>query len=92
MLPQRSSTYNPARNADVEVALTPGTGQVMAIAEDRPYGTGSGQTEVDYGVNTQYGGLDGVQTGSSSKLFTLVTALEQGVPFGFTQTVQNRRR
>jgi membrane peptidoglycan carboxypeptidase len=28
-----------------------------------------------------------VQTGSSSKLFTLVTALEQGIPFGFTQTV-----
>jgi membrane peptidoglycan carboxypeptidase len=29
----------------------------------------------------------GVQTGSSSKLFTLLTALEQGVPFGFPQTV-----
>jgi membrane peptidoglycan carboxypeptidase len=28
-----------------------------------------------------------VQTGSSSKLFTLLTALEQGVPFGFPQTV-----
>jgi len=28
-----------------------------------------------------------VQTGSSSKLFTLVTALEQGVPFGFQMTV-----
>jgi membrane peptidoglycan carboxypeptidase len=89
VVPQWSNTYNPGHNADVEVALTPGTGQVMAIAEDRPYGTGSGQTEVDYGVNSQYGGLDGVQTGSSSKLFTLVTALEQGVPFGFTQTVQN---
>ncbi|HEY6786159.1 MAG TPA: transglycosylase domain-containing protein, partial [Trebonia sp.] len=89
VVPQNSSTYNPGHNADVEVAVTPGSGQVMAIAEDRPYGTGSGQTEVDYGVDSQYGGLDGVQTGSSSKLFTLVTALEQGVPFGFTQTVQN---
>jgi membrane peptidoglycan carboxypeptidase len=89
VVPQWSTTYNPGHNADVEVALTPGTGQVMAIAEDRPYGTGSGQTEVDYGVNGQYGGLDGVQTGSSSKFFTLVTALEQGVPFGFTQTVKN---
>ncbi len=28
-----------------------------------------------------------MQTGSSSKLFTLVTALEQGVPFGFVQKV-----
>ena len=28
-----------------------------------------------------------MQTGSSSKLFTLITALEQGVPFGFQLTV-----
>jgi len=42
---------------------------------------GKGQTEVDYAVNRQYGGADGVQTGSSSKLFTLLTALKQGVPF-----------
>jgi len=87
VVPQHSKTYNPGHNADVEVVLTPGTGQIVAIAEDRPYGTGSGQTVVNYGVNTQYGGLNGVQTGSSSKLFTLLTALKQGIPFGFTQTV-----
>jgi membrane peptidoglycan carboxypeptidase len=29
----------------------------------------------------------GVQTGSSSKLFTLVAALDQGMPFGYTDTV-----
>ena len=29
-----------------------------------------------------------MQTGSSSKLFTLLTALEQGVPFGYQETVQ----
>ncbi|HXZ77688.1 MAG TPA: penicillin-binding transpeptidase domain-containing protein, partial [Streptosporangiaceae bacterium] len=59
------------------------TGQIFAIAENRPYGTGSGQTELDYAVNTAYGGGSGVQTGSSSKLFTLITALKQGYPFGF---------
>src|SRR5450756_286818 len=58
-----------------------------AIAEDRAYGPGKGQTEVDYAVNSAYGGADGVQTGSSSKLFTLLTALKQGVPFGFQLTV-----
>jgi membrane peptidoglycan carboxypeptidase len=89
VVPQWSNTYNPGHNADVEVALQPGTGKIMAIAEDRPYGTASGQTEVDYGVNRQYGGIDGVQTGSSSKLFTLITALKQGIPFGYTETVQN---
>jgi membrane peptidoglycan carboxypeptidase len=87
VLPAKSSTYNPYKNADTEVLIQPGTGKVTAIAEDRPYGTGKGQTEVDYAVNAQYGGADGVQTGSSSKLFTLLTALKQGVPFGYQMTV-----
>ena len=56
MLPSNSQTYNPAHNAATEVLIQPGTGKVLAIAEDRPYGTGPGQTEVDYAVNTQYGG------------------------------------
>ena len=87
VLPAESKTYNPAGNADTEVLIQPGTGAVCAIAEDRPYGTGKNETEVDYAVNTNYGGGEGVQTGSSSKLFTLITALEQGVPFGFQLTV-----
>src|SRR6185437_15454577 len=89
VLPSNSKTYNPAHNAASEVLIQPGTGKVLAIANDRPYGPDKtrGQTEVDYAVNTQYGGVSGVQTGSSSKLFTLVTALEKGVPFGFQMTV-----
>jgi membrane peptidoglycan carboxypeptidase len=87
VLPSNSKTYNPAHNAATEVLIQPGTGKVLAIAEDRAYGTGPGQTEVDYAVNSQYGGGAGVQTGSSSKLFTLITALEKGVPFGFQLTV-----
>lgn len=87
VLPQHSKTYNPAGNAATTAMVTPGTGEIMAIAENRPYGTGPGQTEVDYAVPSQYGGANGVQTGSSSKYFTLVTALEQGVPFGFQATV-----
>ncbi len=87
VLPSNSKTYNPAHNAATEVLIQPGTGKVLAIAQDRPYGTGKGETEVDYAVNSQYGGGAGVQTGSSSKLFTLITALEEGVPFGFQLTV-----
>jgi membrane peptidoglycan carboxypeptidase len=89
VMPANSRTYNPSKNADTEVLIQPGTGDVRAIAEDRKYGpdTKAGQTEVDYAVNKQYGGQDGVQTGSSSKLFTLITALEQGVPFSFQLTV-----
>ena len=87
VLPAHSGYYNPGRNGDTEAVIQPGTGEIRAIAENRPYGTGPGQTELDYAVNTAYGGSSGVQTGSSSKLFTLVTALKQGVPFGFTATV-----
>jgi membrane peptidoglycan carboxypeptidase len=87
VLPNNSKAYNPSHNATTEVLIQPGTGKVLAIAEDRPYGTGPGQTEVDYAVNSQYGGGAGVQTGSSSKLFTLITALEAGVQFGFQLTV-----
>jgi membrane peptidoglycan carboxypeptidase len=84
VLPSRSHTYNPAKNADTEAVVQPGSGQVMALAENAPYGTGKGQTTINYAVNTAYGGSTGVQTGSSSKLFTLLTALKQGLPFGLT--------
>ena len=76
--PANSKYYNPGRNADTEAVVQPGTGQIMAIAENRPYGTDHGETEINYAVNTAYGGSSGVQTGSSSKLFTLITALKQG--------------
>jgi membrane peptidoglycan carboxypeptidase len=86
--PPQSGAFNPGGNADTEVLIQPGTGKIRAIAEDRLYGSGPGRTTVDYAAETEYDGTSqGVQTGSSSKLFTLVTALKQGVPFGFSQTV-----
>ncbi len=87
VVPASDGYYNPGHNADTEAIVQPGTGQIEAMAEDRPYGTARGQTEINYAVNTAYGGSTGVQTGSSSKLFTLITALKQGVPFGFQLTV-----
>ncbi len=81
--PARSSYYNPGHNADTEVLIQPGTGKIRAIAENRLFGNGSYHTTVDYAVNTPYGASAGVQTGSSSKIFTLVTALKQGLPFGY---------
>ncbi len=88
MMPQPPNGANPASNADSEVLIQPGSGHILALANDRSYGTGTNQTTEDYAVNSTYDGGVGVQTGSSSKLFTLLTALEQGVPFGFAQTVQ----
>ena len=85
--PAHSNYWNPGQNADTEAVVQPGTGQIMAIAQNRPYGTGKGETEISFAVNTAYGGSTGVQTGSSSKLFTLITALKQNYPFGFTMHV-----
>jgi len=85
--PAHSNYWNPGQNADTEAVVQPGTGQIMAIAQNRPYGTGKGETEISFAVNTAYGGSTGVQTGSSSKLFTLITALKEGYPFGFTMHV-----
>jgi membrane peptidoglycan carboxypeptidase len=87
MVPQPPNGANPGGNAVSEVLIQPGNGRILAIANDRSYGTMHNQTTVDYAVNSPYDGGVGVQTGSSSKLFTLLTALEQNVPFGFPQTV-----
>jgi membrane peptidoglycan carboxypeptidase len=84
MLPPPPSSDNPGSDVAAEVLIQPGTGDVRAIANDRPYGNGA----TDYAVDREYNGSTyGVQTGSSSKLFTLLTALQQGVPFGYPETV-----
>jgi membrane peptidoglycan carboxypeptidase len=89
VLPPGNYQLNPGHNADTEVLITPGTGQVRAIAINRTFGNGPHQDSVDYAVNEQYGGGVGVQTGSSSKVFTLITALEQGYPFGHQITIKS---
>ena len=89
MVPPPPSGYNQGQNAVAEVLIQPGTGHVLAIAVDRPYGTEPGQDSVDYAVDSAQDGGAGVQTGSSSKLFTLITALKQGTPFGFTLSVSS---
>ncbi len=89
MLPSPPSGYNPGANAAAEVLIQPGTGNVQAIAVDRRYGTGPGENSIDYAVDTPQDGGFGVQTGSSSKLFTLITALEANYPFGFQLSVSS---
>jgi membrane peptidoglycan carboxypeptidase len=86
-VPPHNAAFNPGGNADTEAIVQPGTGYIRAITEDRTYGTGPGQTTIDYAVDTPYDGGSGIQSGSSSKLFTLITALEQDVPFGYTENV-----
>jgi membrane peptidoglycan carboxypeptidase len=86
-LPPPPSGINPGHNGDTEVLIQPGTGYVRAIAIDRPYGFGPRQNSIDYAVGPQYNGSYGVQIGSTGKVYTMVTALLQGVPFGYTKNV-----
>src|SRR5260370_1265531 len=44
-------------------------------------------TTVDYAVGPQYNGSYGMQIGSTGKVYTMVAALQQGIPFGFSMTV-----
>lgn len=61
--------------------VVPGTGHIAAVAQNRAWGQGEGQTEVIYAKAKR-------QVGSSFKPFTLATALEQGLP-ATTQLVSN---
>jgi membrane peptidoglycan carboxypeptidase len=62
----------------------PGTGKVLALGQDTPYGTAarSGATEVNYSVDGAYGGSSGFQFGSTAKAFALLTAMAQGLGTG----------
>jgi membrane peptidoglycan carboxypeptidase len=62
------------------VTVTPGTGAVVAMAENRTYdnSAGPGRTSVDYATDASLGGSTGFQTGSSFKPFTLATWLAGG--------------
>ncbi len=87
--PANDAYYNPGRNGDTEVLIQPGTGDLRAIAVNRPFGydPAAGQDSIDYAADLRYGGWGGVQQGSSAKIFTLITALEKGYTFGYTEKV-----
>ncbi len=66
-----------ARTLPIAV-VQPGTGRVLALAVNRGYGTGRGET-----VNpliTGGGSLHGYPAGSTFKMFTMLAALESGMP------------
>jgi len=62
------------RAAATEVIVKPGTGQVLAMAVNRDYGTAPGQTLVALPTQPAFG------PGSAFKVFTLTAAVAQGLP------------
>lgn len=78
-------TNDPSRRAAAISMVQPGTGNVLAMAQNREWGTsGRGKTTYNYNVGTDMGGTIGMQAGSTFKIFTLAAALEAGIsPFEF---------
>jgi membrane peptidoglycan carboxypeptidase len=79
---------SPALNAGLAAAIdmvNPQTGAIEAMAVDRDYGTGFGQTEVNLAADyVNHGGSQGRNAGSTFKIFVLAAALEEKIPTGTT--------
>ncbi len=64
------------------VSVEPGTGRVVAMAQNRTYSTradaGPGETSINYNVDRQSGGSRGWQPGSNAKPVVLATWLAAG--------------
>jgi membrane peptidoglycan carboxypeptidase len=77
-----------SKNAGLAAAIDmidPQTGAIKAMAVDRPYGSGLGQTEVNLAADyVNHGGSQGRNAGSTFKIFVLAAALAKGIPTGLT--------
>ena len=72
-----------SRRATAISMVEPGTGNIIAMTQNREWGTsGVGKTTYNYNVGRDMGGTIGMQAGSTFKVFTLAAALEQRIsPF-----------
>jgi membrane peptidoglycan carboxypeptidase len=78
---------DPAKNAGLAAAIDlvdPKTGAIKAMAVDRDFGKGPGQTELNLAADAAHDGSSGRHAGSTFKVFVLAAALEQGIPTGTT--------
>ncbi|NBO46521.1 MAG: penicillin-binding protein [Actinobacteria bacterium] len=69
---------DPSRKAAALSMVRPGTGEIMAMAQNRAWGTnGLGKTAVNYNVGRTHNGIVGLQAGSTFKAFVLAAAMHQ---------------
>ena len=61
--------------------VEPGTGHVLAIAQNTRYSltNGRGKTSVNWAVDAEYGGSGGFAFGSTAKMFAVTEALRSGM-------------
>jgi membrane peptidoglycan carboxypeptidase len=69
--------------------VEPGTGRVLAMAQNTQFTTGKldkkkGRTGLNWNVDRKFGGENGFQFGSTAKMYAIVTALQKGIPVNGT--------
>lgn len=70
---------DPSQKAAAITMIRPGTGEIVAMAQNREWGrSGAGKTAVNYNVPQAQNGTVGFQAGSTFKAFTMAAALKQG--------------
>ncbi len=76
---------DPSRRATAISMVEPGTGRILAMTQNRTWGTsGRGKTTYNYNVERSMGGTIGMQAGSTFKVFAMAAALEAGIsPFEY---------
>ncbi|MEO3886539.1 transglycosylase domain-containing protein [Nonomuraea sp. B5E05] len=77
----RKHVYASDKAVASEALVEPGTGAIKAMAASRKYGDNKRKNEMSYNVvaDAVHGGGTGFQAGSTFKVFTLLTALKEGM-------------
>ncbi|MFG1705444.1 transglycosylase domain-containing protein [Nonomuraea sp. M3C6] len=67
-----------------QAIVVPGTGEIKAMAASRKFGGSKKKNEMSYNIvaDAAHGGGRGFQQGSTAKVYTLATALEEGLKYG----------
>jgi membrane peptidoglycan carboxypeptidase len=70
--------YQTDKVATAVTLVEPGTGKIVAMGQSRPYGFGTDETQINYSVDSDMGGGQGYQPGSTFKPITAAAAIERG--------------
>lgn len=90
---QQALDKRPSQNRTAtEAMIKPGTGEIKAMVVSKDYGDDAkkGETTLNLAADYAHGGNLGYSAGSTFKIFTLATALDEGLPVSTTLPAPNQ--